>query len=117
MQTVKIELLWVASLFVRKIWNLFCTMSTIRASAVVAAAACVAAGAFIGYYLGMLRLIHSTILLSRAGKPGQYRRAFVYVVKLKLKPGSVAEFLEKFQPLADHCRLNEPRTLTVSSPS
>ena len=113
------------------------------------ALACAAAGAFVGYYLGVCagqeiehceaadygdamllwrslqprklresRLLFTALLAHlhltpRPGRPGQFRGAFVYIVKLQLKPGTTEEFLAKFKTLADYCRIHEPLTLTV----
>ena len=54
-------------------------------------------------------------LRAYSGRPANYKRAFVFIVKLKLKPGTTPQFLNAFRKLADHCRGNEPRTLTVSA--
>eukprot|EP01147_Barroeca_monosierra_P011050 gene11050-3119_t len=38
--------------------------------------------------------------------------AFVFVVRIKFKPGAVGQFVERWASLAHHCREKEPNTLT-----
>lgn len=69
--------------------------------AVAAAAAGVAAAA--GFLLGR-----------RGARPAlNPPKAFVLAIRLKLKPGAMPLFLQRWTELANHCKANEPHTLTV----
>eukprot|EP00042_Codosiga_hollandica_P025111 m.109533 g.109533 ORF g.109533 m.109533 type:complete len:135 (-) comp51770_c0_seq1:71-475(-) len=66
----------------------------------IAAVCCVAVGAAIGWYFA---------------QPTTVQRAFVYVVRIKTKPGKRDEWLSEWAKLAKHCRNNEPKTLTYEA--